>query len=40
VWYTELQALRANYVIIKGEGQERYDNAVKAIDAFVNIKAS
>jgi NadR type nicotinamide-nucleotide adenylyltransferase len=35
VWYRELQALQANYALIKGEGQERYDNAVKAIDTFL-----
>ncbi|HTE01805.1 MAG TPA: ATP-binding protein [Mucilaginibacter sp.] len=35
VWYKELNALNANYVLISGAGQERYDNAVKAIDDFL-----
>ena len=40
IWHTELQALQANYVVISGTEQERYDNAVDAIDTFVNIEAS
>jgi len=36
VWHKELKALNANYVVIKGEGDERYDNAVKAIDSFIS----
>jgi len=40
IWHTELHALNANYVVISGTEQERYDNAVDAIDTFVNIEAS
>jgi len=36
VWHKELKALNANYVIIKGEGDERYGNAVRAIDEFIS----
>lgn len=36
VWHNELKALNANYVLISGLGQQRYDNAVQAIDAFLN----
>ncbi|TWR30678.1 ATP-binding protein [Mucilaginibacter pallidiroseus] len=32
VWHHELQALDANYVVISGTGNERYDAAVKAIN--------
>jgi NadR type nicotinamide-nucleotide adenylyltransferase len=35
VWHTELRTLNANYVIIKGAGQKRYDNAIAAIDRFL-----
>jgi NadR type nicotinamide-nucleotide adenylyltransferase len=38
VWHNELQALDANYTVISGVGQDRYDNAVKAIDGFVSKK--
>ncbi len=34
VWHLELKALNANYTVISGTGQERFENAVKAIDAF------
>jgi len=34
VWHRELKALNANYTVISGTGQERFENAVKAIDAF------
>lgn len=34
VWHQELQALNAKYVVISGIGDTRYQNAVKAIDAF------
>lgn len=34
VWHYELKALNANYTVISGIGQERYQNAVKTIDAF------
>lgn len=32
VWHNELKAINANYVVISGTGQQRYDNAVQAID--------
>jgi NadR type nicotinamide-nucleotide adenylyltransferase len=35
VWYKELNALKASYVLINGTGEERYANAVKAIDEFL-----
>ncbi len=35
VWYKELNALKANYVLISGTGQDRYDSAVAAIDDFL-----
>ncbi|NHA06708.1 ATP-binding protein [Mucilaginibacter sp. HC2] len=35
VWHKELSALQANYVVISGMGNERYENAVKAVDAFL-----
>jgi NadR type nicotinamide-nucleotide adenylyltransferase len=35
VWHEELAALKANYVLISGTGEDRYDNAVKAVDAFL-----
>lgn len=34
VWQQELQALNARYVIISGSGQQRYDRAIKAVEAF------
>ncbi|RYY21902.1 MAG: NadR, partial [Sphingobacteriaceae bacterium] len=34
VWHQELQAINAKYVVISGIGDVRYQNAVKAIDAF------
>jgi NadR type nicotinamide-nucleotide adenylyltransferase len=36
IWHKELQALNANYVTISGTGQNRYQNAVNAIDAYIN----
>ncbi|MBC7398346.1 MAG: ATP-binding protein, partial [Mucilaginibacter sp.] len=36
VWYKELNDLNANYVLISGIGQDRYDSAVAAIDKFLN----
>ena len=36
VWNTELKALKANYVTISGTGNERYQNAVNAIDAYLS----
>ncbi|HVV54081.1 MAG TPA: ATP-binding protein [Mucilaginibacter sp.] len=35
VWHRELKELNANYVVISGIGQERYDSAVRAIDDFL-----
>jgi len=40
VWHKELQALNANYVTISGTGQNRYQNAVNAIDAYINSNYS
>lgn len=39
VWHQELKALNANYVLISGLGQERYDSAVRAIDNFLSNNA-
>ncbi len=35
IWHKELNALNANYVVISGTGQDRYDSAVEAIDRFL-----
>jgi NadR type nicotinamide-nucleotide adenylyltransferase len=35
IWIKELQALDARYVLISGTGDDRYQNAVRAIDEFV-----
>jgi len=35
VWHNELDAINANYVVISGTGQERYDSAVNTIDTFL-----
>jgi NadR type nicotinamide-nucleotide adenylyltransferase len=35
IWIKELQALNANYILISGAGDERYADAVKAIDGFL-----
>lgn len=35
VWLKELQALDARYVLISGTGDDRYENAVRAIDEFI-----
>ena len=37
VWHKELQALNANYVVISGQGDERYSSAIVAIDDFLNL---
>ena len=37
IWHKELDALGANYVVIKGLGDIRYQNAVNAIDAFLSL---
>ena len=36
VWYKELDELKANHVLITGSDAERYQNAVNAIDGFLN----
>jgi len=36
VWHKELQALNARYIVISGIGQDRYTNAVAAIDRFLS----
>ncbi|WP_184543541.1 AAA family ATPase [Mucilaginibacter sp. FT3.2] len=36
VWYNELNALNANYVLISGIGENRYHDAVKAVDEFLS----
>ncbi len=36
VWHKELAALGAQYHVISGTGQERYQRAVAAIDAFLD----
>jgi NadR type nicotinamide-nucleotide adenylyltransferase len=36
IWHQELQALNANYVVVSGLGQDRYNNAVKAIENYLN----
>lgn len=35
VWHTELKALSANYVVVSGLGNERYENAWKAVKSFL-----
>ncbi len=36
VWHQELTALKVNYVLISGQGDDRYQNAIRAIDQFIN----
>ncbi len=36
VWHKELDALDARYVLITGTGEDRYENAVKAVDGFIS----
>ncbi|RWY46236.1 AAA family ATPase [Mucilaginibacter gilvus] len=38
VWYLELDALKANYVLISGTGDNRYENAVAAVNTFLSRK--
>jgi NadR type nicotinamide-nucleotide adenylyltransferase len=38
IWQKELQALNAEYAIISGTDDERYKNAVDAIDCFLQSK--
>ena len=35
IWVKELQALNANYVLISGRGDERYADAVRVIEGFL-----
>ncbi len=35
VWHKELTQLNANYKVIGGAGDERFQNAIKAVDAFL-----
>lgn len=35
VWHQELKALSANYKVVSGIGEERFGNAVEAIDEFL-----
>ena len=35
IWHQELTALQARYMVISGIGNDRYENAVKAIDDFL-----
>lgn len=36
VWHHELKALNANYILISGTGQNRYERAVAAIDGYLS----
>lgn len=36
VWHNELNAINANYVVISGTGQQRYDRAVEVIDEYLS----
>ena len=36
VWHKELKALNANYIVISGTGQNRYESAVKVIDRYLS----
>ncbi|MFM6975276.1 MAG: AAA family ATPase [Sphingobacteriaceae bacterium] len=36
IWHKELQALNANYQVISGSGEERFQNAVQAIDSYLS----
>ena len=40
VWHKELKALNANYVLISGTGDERYERAVKAIDGYIGLNSN
>lgn len=37
IWHKELRALDASYVLISGNNQERLDNAISAINQYINI---
>lgn len=36
VWHKELKALNANYTVISGTGQDRYERAVEVIDSYLD----
>ncbi|HEK21789.1 MULTISPECIES: ATP-binding protein [unclassified Mucilaginibacter] len=36
IWHQELKALNANYTVISGTGQDRYERAVEVIDKFLD----
>ena len=36
VWHQELKAINANYVVISGTGQQRYNSAVAAINQYLS----
>jgi NadR type nicotinamide-nucleotide adenylyltransferase len=36
VWHQELKALNATYALISGIGSARYQNAIQALDTFLN----
>lgn len=36
VWHRELKALNANYTVISGTGQDRYERAVEVIDSYLD----
>jgi NadR type nicotinamide-nucleotide adenylyltransferase len=36
IWHKELKELNANYIVISGEGTDRYNMAVSAIDQFIS----
>lgn len=40
VWLNELQALDARYVLISGTGEDRYANAVNAVNDFMSNSSS
>ena len=40
IWYRELDALNAKYVLVSGTGPDRYERAVEAVDGFVGGKHS
>lgn len=37
IWHKELRALHANYQVVSGLGEKRYQHAIKAIDNFLLI---
>ncbi|MGY3215422.1 AAA family ATPase [Mucilaginibacter sp. HD30] len=36
IWHQELKAINANYIVISGTGQQRYDSAVGVIDQYLS----